>query len=366
MQEKPRIELKAGTEVGNTEASANANLLLRNLFGGAEALALNATYGTRTRSAYQGTFDTPLLGRPGLRLALGGTASATQKAWASHEEDVKSGWARLRWLSKVGHRHEVEYTGAWRTVTGLASNASPTVRMDAGNSVKSSVAYAWTNDRRDHPLLPSRGYLLRSVWELAGWGPLGGDVAFTKTEYDAQGVTPIPVPGMRRGGVTLTTSLRGGVLYPLGGQASRINDRFQLGGPTDVRGFRMSGLGPRDRPDAVGGDVFLAGGASLLMPVPGVGAQRPLRWQLFLNGGRLLSLRNSQKETESSGSIVPKSLKSTAADLSDGLPSTAAGIGLVYAHSIARFELNVTLPLVLRRGEDARKGLQFGIGINFL
>lgn len=53
-------------------------------------------------------------------------------------------------------------------------------------------------------------------------------------------------------------------------------------------------------------------------------------------------------------------------DLSTGLPSIAAGVGLVYAHPVARFELNFSLPLVMRRGEDSRKGLQVGVGINFL
>ena len=124
---------------------------------------------------------------------------------------------------------------------------------------------------------------------------------------------PIPIPGLKGdSGVSLTTSFRAGLLYPLAvgyvlsrsivllllclsskaslhghtlrscslhewrspdtGKAdlnrfdsdskitsSRINDRFQLGGPADVRGFRLSGLGPHDGADAVGGDVYAAG-----------------------------------------------------------------------------------------------------------
>ena len=50
----------------------------------------------------------------------------------------------------------------------------------------------------------------------------------------------------------------------------------------------------------------------------------------------------------------------------NGLPSMAAGAGLVYAHPVARFELNFSLPVALRRGEVGTKGLQFGVGINFL
>ena len=172
--------------------------------------------------------------------------------------------------------------------------------------------------------------------------------------------------------MSFTTGLRAGVLYPLTlaseskPEASHLNDRFQLGGPTDVRGFRLAGLGPRDGTDAVGGDVYAAGSANLLFPIPGVGMERPFRLQAFLNGGRLLALKNSGRDDGKDSSKIQKSVYSTIAELGSGLPSMAAGFGLVYAHPVAKFELNFSLPLVLRKGEDARKGLQFGIGINLL
>lgn len=372
VSEKPRISLKTGTDVGNTEGSAYGNLLYRNLLGGAETLSLNAALGTRTRSSYQAAFETPLFSNPDLRLELGGVASATQNPWSSNEEVLKSGWTKLRWWTKGNSRHELSYNGAWRQLTGLASNASPTVRTDAGDSFKSSIAHLWTKDRRDNPLLPTSGVLLKTTNELAGWGPLRGDVSFFKSELETQAAVPIPIPGVRSSGVSFTTGLRAGLLYPLSlgssptPTASRINDRFQLGGPTSVRGFRISGLGPRDGEDAVGGDVYAAGSANLLMPFPGVSPERPLRWQLFINGGRSLALKGSESEGAMDSKAVQKNVYSTIAELGNGLPSTAAGIGLIYALPVARFELNFSLPLVLRKGEDARKGLQFGIGINFL
>ncbi|MCJ1290337.1 hypothetical protein MMC34_001873 [Xylographa carneopallida] len=373
VKEKSRILLKTGTDVGNAEGSAYGTLLLRNVFGGAESININASLGTRTRSAYQATFETPILSNPDLRVEVGGLASSTDKSWASHEEVLKGGWAKLRWIAKGGHRHEFGYNGVWRQITGLASNASPTVRTDAGDSVKSSVSHTWITDRRNNPLLPSRGYYAKTISEIAGWGPLQGDVAFWKSEVETQTALSVPIPGVEGdSGVSFTTGIRAGVLYPLAlasepkAQASHLNDRFQLGGPTDVRGFRLAGLGPRDGTDAVGGDVYAAGSANLLFPVPGVGAERPFRIQAFLNGGRLLALKHSVRDGSKDRSTAQKSVYSTIAELGSGLPSMAAGIGLVYAHPVARFELNFSLPLVLRKGEDARKGLQFGIGINLL
>ncbi|KAK4539219.1 hypothetical protein LTR36_000874 [Oleoguttula mirabilis] len=372
-KERGRYTIKTGTEAGTAEGSAYVNAQLRNIFGGAESLTANASLGTRTRSAYSATFATPILSNPDLRWEIGGLASSTLKHWASHEEVLKGGNTRLLWQTGARSKHEFMYSGLWRQVTGLAEKASPTVRADAGDSFKSSLTHTWTSDTRDLPLLPSRGYLLKTVTELAGLGPLQGDVAFGKFEMESQAAVPVPIPGLQGdSGVSFTAGLRGGLLYPLtlSGQQqhrpapSRINDRFQLGGPTDVRGFRLSGLGPRDGQDAVGGDVYAAGGASLLLPLPRVGKDTPLRFQAFINGGRLLALsdaRGGASERDAAGSIM-----STVSALTQELPTCAAGVGLVYAHPAARFELNFSLPLALRKGEEGRKGFSFGVGINFL
>ena len=246
----------------------------------------------------------------------------------------------------------------WRQVTGLAEKASPTVRGDAGDSVKSSITYSVANDQRDYPLLPHSGYSTKSTLEVAGWGPLQGDVAFGKAEVEGQGAVPIPIPGVKgSSGVALTTGLRAGLMCPLPlgldskPQASRINDRFQLGGPTDVRGFRLGGLGPRDGIDAVGGDLYAAGSANLLFPLPRLGPEKPFRFQAFVNGGRLLALKRSKNEKEEmDAASVRRSVSTTIAELGNGLPTMAAGVGIVYAHPMARFELNFSLPLVVRKG----------------
>lgn len=377
VKERGRYKITTGTEAGTLEGSAYLNVILQNLFGGAESLNANASLGTRTRSAYNAYFDTPILSNPDLRWEIGGQASSTIKSWASHEEVLKGGSTRLLWQTSPGHRHEFSYSGFWRQLTGLAEKASPTVRADAGDSFKSSLTHTWLNDTRDVPMLPSRGYLFKTVSEIAGLGPLKGDVAFGKFEVDSQAAVPIPIPGVKGDtGISFTAGLRGGLLYPLtlssesSPSQSRLNDRFQLGGPTDVRGFRLSGLGPRDGQDAVGGDIYAAGGASLLLPLPRTGKDTPLRFQAFINGGRLLALRDTRStdarsEAMNSGDVA-NSVVQTVSELANGLPSCAAGFGLVYAHPAARFEVNFSLPLVIRRGEEGRKGVSFGVGLSFL
>ncbi|KAK1782366.1 surface antigen-domain-containing protein [Copromyces sp. CBS 386.78] len=373
VKEQSRLVFSAGTDFGNAEGSAYTNAVLRNIFGGAETLSVNAATGTRTRSAYNAVFSTPLNGNPDIRLALEGLRSSTQKPWASHDEHLTGGNLRLAWSTDNGDNHVLGYSGVWRQLTGLTASASPTVRADAGDSLKSSITHTFTRDRRDNPTLPQTGYLLRTVSELAGWGPLKGDVSFAKSEVEVSAAQPLPLPG-----VSVGAGFRAGLLYPLptgyslssaSVTPSRINDRFQLGGPTDVRGFSMGGLGPHDGVDSVGGDLFAAGSVNMLLPLPKAGPTSPLRLQLFANGGRLVALQG-KKAAEGSLSLdsgaVASGMKSAVAELANGLPSVAAGFGMVYAHPVARFELNFSLPLVVRRGEEARKGLQVGVGINFL
>lgn len=380
VRELPRFKLQTGTDVGNGEGSAYGSVLWRNVFGGAEMLSLNARAGTRTRSAYSADLSAPVLSDPDMRISIEGLASAAEKPWASHEEVIKGGTVRFSWLDSQRDKYSVEYSGAWREITGLGAGASPTVRGDAGDSIKSAIKSTFYRERRDNPQLPQSGYMVRSGWELAGVGPLGGDVAFSKSDFEVGGALPVPLPGVPgRTGISIGGGLRMGLLWPLplgvnfGGKAlpSRLNDRFQLGGPTDVRGFKLGGLGPHDGQDSVGGDAFAAGSVNMLLPLPYKGPDSGLRFQLFANGGRLVALKNKSKTSENGstgldGKTVRNGMINAVNDLVNGVPSMAAGVGLVYAHPVARFELNFSLPLVLRRGEVGTKGFQLGVGINFM
>lgn len=375
LKELGRFKLQTGTDVGNGEGSAYGSLLWRNIFGGAEMLTLNARSGTRTRSAYSANLSTPVLSNPDMRLSLEGLASASEKPWASHEEVLKGGSLQFQWMTPQKDSHGIEYLGLWRQITGLAAAASPAVRQDAGDSVKSAIRHTFYRERRDNPQLPQSGYMVRSKLELAGIGPLGGDVAFSKSELEMSGAIPIPVPGApEKSGFSIGGGFKMGMLYPLAqgfnvaGKAlpSRINDRFQLGGPTDVRGFVLGGIGPHDGRDSVGGDLFAAGTVNLLMPLPYKGPESALRFQMFANGGRLVALNAGSGTAGMKPEAVRSGMASAISELFNGAPSVAAGMGLVYAHPVARFELNFSLPLVLRQGEIATKGLQLGVGINFM
>ncbi|TGZ82266.1 hypothetical protein EX30DRAFT_358546 [Ascodesmis nigricans] len=360
VKERSRFTLKSGTEFGNVEGGGYLNATLRNVFGGAESLYASASaatssanVGERARSTYEAMFSTPIAANPSTVVDIGiFSTTRSNQYFASHAEANQGVRAGLRFITGLGE-HELTYNGVWRQVTDLGKNASFTVRGDAGDTTKSSITHTVTADRRDNSMLPTAGYLLRNHTEIAGAGPLGGDVAFLKNEFDIQKAASLPF------GISFTTGIRGGVYCPLPlngkpGVPSRINDRFFLGGATDVRGFRENGLGPKDGEDFVGGDAYIAYGASMFFPLPKLGVESPLRLQAFVNGGRLLATEKG------------KTVEDTVKELVDEVPSVAAGVGLMYAAQMARFELNVAMPLIKRPEERARKGLQLGVGISFL
>jgi outer membrane protein insertion porin family len=128
-----------------------------------------------------------------------------------------------------------------RQVTSLALTASPSIVAAAGDTIKTSLSHTIIHDKRNDILLPSTGYLIKSMQEFAGFG---GDVKFFKATIEAQHIKTFsqiwPRTHFVYGG-------RAGILWSLQNDTTtRITDRFHLGGPTDVRGFREFGIGPKD------------------------------------------------------------------------------------------------------------------------
>src|SRR4051794_8086311 len=81
VQERGRMLLKSGTELGNAEGGGYLNATFRNVFGGAEILSAPAPpppspadVGARSRSSYEAAFATPIFANPDTVAELGGFA----------------------------------------------------------------------------------------------------------------------------------------------------------------------------------------------------------------------------------------------------------------------------------------------------
>lgn len=121
------------------------------------------------------------------------------------------------------------------------STCLSSIRNAAGPSFKSAVSYNFLFDTRDDRVYPSRGVYFKLATELAGVGPLRGDAHHLKGEIEAGAGRQVVE------GIALNLTARAGLLYGLNHLSrTKFSDRFQLGGPTNVRSFRMNGMGPRD------------------------------------------------------------------------------------------------------------------------
>lgn len=181
-----------------------------------------------------------------------------------------------------------------RHTSVLSRTSSFDVRESSGPSLKSAIQHILSIDLRNDVIFPSCGSLTQLITEVAG---LGGNVGFIKNELYVQGNYPLAsdiVSDFLQFVLFTVTSLKlfyieffvsfdkfisikiniimislnsifsqvfqitasTGILKGIGNDMQiGLSDMFYLGGPLDMRGFQMRGIGPRVDSDAVGADV---------------------------------------------------------------------------------------------------------------
>lgn len=124
------------------------------------------------------------------------------------------------------------------------------IQDQAGQSLKTAISHSFVRDRRDNATLPTRGHFLSIHHELAGIGSKS-DTSYFKKEIAAQVHHRLWGPIIAESGrsvapLVLSGGLRAGLIANLDDKEPHISDRFILGGPTSVRGFKLGGIGPRE------------------------------------------------------------------------------------------------------------------------
>ncbi|GAM99393.1 outer membrane protein assembly factor YaeT precursor [alpha proteobacterium U9-1i] len=174
----------------------------------------------------------------------------------------------------------------------------PLICAQEGNFLTSLVGFTINWDRRNDPILPTRGFDLSLSQDIAG---LGGEVNYLRTEMDL---------GFYYGlweGWRLNMRANGGYIFGWGGDDVRINDRFFKGGAS-FRGFDVAGIGPRQLVvddatgeitqigDAIGGNAFAVGTISLDVPL-GLPESFGLSAALFSEFGTLGTVDSASRQT---------------------------------------------------------------------
>ncbi|WRT64839.1 uncharacterized protein IL334_001775 [Kwoniella shivajii] len=351
LKEKGRLFLKAGTEVGGGEGGGNVTARIRNIFGGGESLEGNASIGTKTKSAYQASLTTPLFASPLLSFGISGfSLDRDNSAFASHRERTQGARVKLSGIFPWG-THDLQYELVNRAIEHLTPNASVSVRELAIPSTKSSISHTWTSDTRDDLWMGTKGRLLKFTHEYAGLPGSSEKAHFFKSTTMSQLSRALYSGSNIHYSITSLTTL----LMPLYRRqlgSTYLPDRTYLGGPNSIRGWAVGGLGRRDGPDSLGGDLSWALGLSVFSPIPKKD-HWPLKLHAFINGGKVAAYDQARSFTDNMTKLYNS-------------PNLSVGLGLMYRLEPIRIEVNFSMPLIGRKGERTSRGLGVGVGIEFL
>ncbi len=242
----------------------------------------------------------------------------------------------------------------------VSSNGDPFVR-DAGNFSFIGTEFdtfeliaGWGRDSRNRALFPDRG----SRHQLFGTVTLpGSGVEFWTARYNFTKYQPL----FGRWTIRLNAEL---------GYGEGLNDTTALppykhffgGGPTSVRGYRESWLGPRDsfgRP--YGGNVLVAAQAELIIPLPDRFASQA-RASLFYDIGNVFN-SGEVSFTDRLGS--PVDYEPDYDEL-----KTSVGVAVQWLAPLGLFRFSYAIPLNEFKGNDRFygdeiEGFQFSIGQAF-
>ncbi|SCW01936.1 LAFE_0E10528g1_1 [Lachancea fermentati] len=337
-----KFSAKTGTNIGNGEGDGYLQFQWRNAFGGGEKFTFDATKGTKTHSSYLLEYTQPLT-----PWWIWGSALYKNSRQMGQAELLLRGIKislKSAFYKNKDFNHEIYFENLWRSTKAMSTHSSDYLLFQCGDDLKSSLCHTLAWDTRDNAIFPCEGNYLRLSNELA----LG---RYWKTALEVSKAKS----WFNNNFLTMSTTTKCGYIQNFHSHTIPLHfsDKFHCGGSNDVRSFQLMGLGPKDLFDSMGGDAFVSYGVSAFSRLP------IKRWEdshfrlhAFFNGGRLINHNN----------VSLKNCISTLATQH----STSTGIGIIFAHPVARFELNFTVPLTAHSRDSVRKGFQYGIGLSFL
>lgn len=263
VQEGPTGTLSGGLGYSSVDKIFGVvQLSENNLFGRGWRTSLNSQFGAR-RTTFSIDFRDPYVFDTDFSLLL--SAYNTRTKYSDFERKATGGKAG------VGYNFS-RYTNGSLSLRVDSTQILPvdtvTTRViqdeiDKGVQQTRSTIIALNRNTTDKFIDPSLGGVQSASVEYAG-GPLGGDSRFVKYFLNAKAFYPVTASTVFSWNV-----LWGHVVPTVGGEEVPIIERFFLGGPYSIRGFRSRDLSPRDpnTGESVGGNKELIGNLEYLFPL---------------------------------------------------------------------------------------------------
>ncbi len=234
-----------------------------NLFGRAWRASLNTQFGAR-RTSFVLDFRDPYFLDTDFNLLL--SAYNTRIKYNDFERKSVGGRVGVGYnLSKF-----VNTSLTLRADSTKILEVQPTLSLELRNEFNKglqhtrSVIYNVTRNTTDKYIDPSRGSVQSGSLEYAG-GPFGGDSQFVKYFLNAKAYYPVTESTVFSWNVTW-----GHIIDTKGGVVP-LFERFFLGGPYSIRGFRDRTLSPKDpnTGELIGGNKELIGNLEYQFPLAG-------------------------------------------------------------------------------------------------
>lgn len=201
--------------------------------------------------------------------------------------------------------------------------------------VSTGVGMSW--DKRNNYLDPTKGVLLSTSVEYAGL--FAGNTEFIK--YNATAKSWIPFWK----DTYFAAKAYYGLLHLIdAGDDLVVEERFFLGGPNTLRGFRYRRVGPR-RPTETGGYVIIGGVQQVLASLDFV---VPLSKTVGLKAVAFFDIGNAFDENEFS--LNPSNLRKD------------AGFGLRWISPLGPMKLDIGFPIGDRLPDEQKYEVQFTVG----
>ncbi|MEN9574667.1 MAG: hypothetical protein RL514_2522 [Verrucomicrobiota bacterium] len=306
--------------------------------GGGQKMRLKASYGSR-RQDYLLSFTEPwFLDR---KLSFGVDLYHRNTSFQSSlYDEVQSGMRlnleRALWSDFV--RGNTSYTIENVGIKNVDAAASPELKAEEGTQFVSKIGAGITYDTRRGGMVPTGGHRVELITELAG-GPLGGEADFYKLELRGSQY----LPGFWEG-QTWEFLGRVGSVQGYSGDKVTLFNRYFLGGPRSLRGYRFAHVSPRDSlNEPFGGNTYWLGSVEYNIPL----IER-LRFAVFYDIGNVYS---------SSFSFNPN------ASRGERLYQDNVGFGFrINIPNLGPLRLDYGIPLTADRNQNSSGRFNFDVG----
>jgi outer membrane protein insertion porin family len=233
------------------------NLSQRNFLGRGWEVSARIAAGVKTQQGSVSFTEPWLFDRP---LAAGADLFSQRRIFTEYTVDSVGGGLRLSHPFADFARWHLGYRLSQDKISNVPADASTELLKEQGSRITSLVSGALVRDSRDNLAMPTKGSNSSITAEFAG---LGGDSKFVKTLASASYFRPIWLDHV------LSGHTEAGYGFGWSTEPLPLFERFYLGGPNTIRGFKFRQISPRDDSGTrIGGTTELLGNVEYLIPMP--------------------------------------------------------------------------------------------------